>query len=249
LRLLLEGIVVNNDKIIFDFRRDDPETDIISLKFGKFNKKISTRSGTDVYFGYRYAKNAPPADIALVRTAIKMMDTSLIAETDINLLIQKAVNNFLNVSGETFDIIITPKSSGPLVTAIAKAFKAKLGVNTLLATDSIVKNSIDNIKIDPAKASAMSAEQRSNLNRIIAGATKTGSFKMKSVPIPMRRSIINFFKFDDSNSRQVFNKISSGKVLLLDDIYTGGSTFTEMVRIISEQSPSKITGFILLLSN
>jgi predicted amidophosphoribosyltransferase len=64
----------------------------------------------------------------------------------------------------------------------------------------------------------------------------------------MRRIIIDFMKFDSELDRKIFNALNNGRVLLIDDIYTGGSTFTEMTRIIQVSNPENITGFILLLS-
>lgn len=242
---LIEGIRVVNDDIIFDFNEDLP-TDLISLKFQKFNKKLSNRAGTDIYFGYRYNQGIDSNDLALVRDAIKMMKPS-IDENNINLLISKAVNNFLKLNNK-FDIIITPKSSSPLVNKMAKFFKEKLGQNTMLATDLIVKNSVENIKIDPIKLQGMDQTQKNNVLSAIKSATKTGSFKMKSIPIPMRRIIIDFMKFENDTNREIFNRINDGNILLIDDIYTGGSTFNEMTRIISQHSPNTLTGFVLLLS-
>lgn len=243
---LIEGIRVSDNNIIFDFKEDLP-TDLISLKFQKFNKKLSTRFGTDIYFGYRYNEGINSNDLALVRDAIKMLKPS-IDENNINLLVSKAVNNFLKIAGNDFDIIITPKSSSPLVNKMASFFKQKLGTNTILATDLIVKNSIENIKIDPVKLQGMDQNQERNVKSAIKSATKTGSFKMKSIPIPMRRIIIDFMKFKDDTSKEIFNKINNGNVLLIDDIYTGGSTFNEMSRIISQHNSKLITGFVLLLS-
>lgn len=243
---LIEGIRIVNDDIVFDFKEDLP-TDLISLKFQKFNKKLSTRFGTNIYFGYRYNEGVDPNDLALVRDAIKMLKPS-INENNINLLVSKAVNNFLNVANVNFDIIITPKSSSPLVNKMATFFKQKLGQNTILATDLIVKNSIENVKIDPVKLKGMDPSQEKNVLSALKSATKSGSFKMKSIPIPMRRIIIDFMKFKDDASREIFNRINNGNVLLIDDIYTGGSTFNEMTRIISQHNSNSITGFVLLLS-
>ena len=70
---------------------------------------------------------------------------------------------------------------------------------------------------------------------------------MKSIPIPMRRLIIDFMTFSNDTTRQIYNSLS-GNILLLDDIYTGGSTFNEMSRIINEYEPQSLTGSVLLLS-
>ena len=243
--LIVEGIRKDGDNIIFDFTQDFKD-DIIPLKFQRFNKKLSTRFGTNIYFGYRY-NEGHGEDLTFVRDAIKYLDFSKINENDLKLMIQKAANNFVKVNGNKIDLIITPKSSGKLVNYIAKIFKEKLGGNVLLATDVLVKNTVNNIKIDPQKIDKLNDQQRKNVINAIRSATKTGSFKMKSIPIPMRRLIIDFMTFSNDTTRQIYNSLS-GNILLLDDIYTGGSTFNEMSRIINEYEPQSLTGFVLLLS-
>ena len=244
--LILEGIRKSGDDIVFDFTKDF-NTAIISLNVQRFNKKLSTRVGTHIYFGYQYNEGGGQ-NLAVVRDAIKYLDFSKINESDLRLMIVKAVTNFIKVNGNKIDLIITPKSSGKLVNYIAELFKEKLGSNVLLATDTLVKNTVDNIKIDPQKLDKLDDVQRKNVLNAIKYATKTGSFKMKSIPIPMRRLIIDFMTFSNETSRQVFNLLSGGNILLLDDIYTGGSTFNEMSRIINEYEPKSLTGFVLLLS-
>lgn len=245
--MLFEGIRLSGNDIIFDFQ-NDLENDIIPLRFQKFNKGLSTRNGAKVYFGYRYQPGADKDQLSYVRDAIKTLDYSRIDKRSMQLMIQKAVNNFLQVTGQSFDLIITPKSSSGLPNLIANTFKQKLGNNVLLVSNSIVKSDISDIKIDPVKAQKLTPEQRINIEKVIKSASKSGSFKMKQVPIPMRRVIIDFMKFDSELHRRVFNALNNGKVLLIDDIYTGGSTFTEMNRIIQLTNPEQITGFILLLS-
>lgn len=244
MKSLIEGIRIVGDNVVFNFNQDS-EGDIIPLKFQKFNRKLSTRSGTEIYFGYQYNSNVNSDELVKVREAIKMMTANI---SDIRLMVMKAINGYLKITNTIPDIIITPKSSGPLVNFIAKLFKEKLGDNVLIATDIIVKNTVENIQIDPVKLKNMDPNQINNIKNIIKSAFKTGSFKMKSVPIPMRRVIIDFMKFDDAVTKTIFNKINTGNVLLLDDIYTGGSTFNEMMRILKTQNPQNMNGFILLLS-
>jgi hypothetical protein len=245
--MLFEGIRLRGNNIVFDFQ-NDLETDVIPLRFQKFNKSLSTRNGIKVYFGYRYQEGVNKDELVQVRDAIKTLDYSRLDKGSLQLMIQKAVNNFLQVSDQDFDLIITPKSSSGLPNLIAQTFKQKLGQNVLLANDSIVKSDIGDIKIDPVKAKKLSPEQRQNIEKVIHSASKSGSFKMKQIPIPMRRIIIDFMKFDSELDRKIFNALNNGRVLLIDDIYTGGSTFTEMTRIIQVSNPENITGFILLLS-
>ena len=242
--MIFEGIRIQNDQIVFDFN-DDLDGDVIPLKFQKMNKTLSTRNGVTVYFGYKYSNGANPTQLADVRDAIKTLNYNLINKGDLKLMINKAVNNFLKVSPTKFDIIITPKSSGGLVNLIAESFKQKLGNSVMVAPDTIVKNAVSDIKIDPTKIHKLTPSWINSFEKII----QKGSFKMKSVPIPLRRVIIDFLKFNDATSREIYNKIANGNVLILDDIYTGGSTFSEIVRIINNQSPRSVSGFIFLLSS
>lgn len=245
--MIFEGIRLKGDNIIFDFK-NDVKDDVIPLQFQKFNKGLSTRNGVKIYFAYRYQEGVDKDQLAYVRDAIKTLNPKIDGGS-LKLMLQKAINNFLKVTGQNFDLIITPKSSSGLPNLIARAFKEKIGANVILASDSIVKSSIEDIKIDPVKAQKLRPDQKQNIEKVIASATKTGSFKMKQVPIPMRRVIVDFMKFDSDLDRRIFNALNGGRVLLIDDIYTGGSTFTEMNRIIQSTDPENVTGFIFLLSN
>jgi predicted amidophosphoribosyltransferase len=44
----------------------------------------------------------------------------------------------------------------------------------------------------------------------------------------------------------VFNSISEGNVLLVDDILTEGTTFINMAKLLQNLGADSITGFILL---
>lgn len=235
---ILEGIRFEHDKYILDFNIDK-ESDIVNLHFQKFNKAFSIKNGESVFYGYKINKNVNDALVKNFRIAVKTMQIP-----EIESLINKSITGFDALYPVSkFDIIITPKSSSPLNSIISKKIKDKAGVNTLIATDLIVKNAIENIQVDYTKIH--DTNLKTSIEKII---NAPGGFKITNVPPQYRKLIMNYLKFSDDTSRRIFNAITKGNVLLIDDILTTGSTILEMSRLTKSLGADNIM-FYIFLSN
>jgi len=115
-----------------------------------------------------------------------------------------------------YDIIISPKSSSKLLNLLCKKLKDRGGNNVLMASDLIVKNSIENIIIDD------SYFKNDTSKGIIKNCMVDGVFNMKKVPPKFRKLISNYLKFSDDTQRTIYNAINGGKVLIVDDIFVSG---------------------------
>ena len=59
-----------------------------------------------------------------------------------------------------------------------------------------------------------------------------------------RKFIINFLKLDNTN-RILLNRLHGGKILIVDDVTTSGTTFSEINRIINTYMPEQIVYYTL----
>ena len=88
-------------------------------------------------------------------------------------------------------------------------------------------------------------------------ATKvtSGSRPDKEIPFPVQYTVngsnrYNRFLKDHAPSEKVFKKlfesIENGKVLIIDDIFTSGTTIVEMFNLLKQYAPKEINGFVLI---
>ncbi len=119
-------------------------------------------------------------------------------------------------------------------------------MNTLLASDLFVKNTIENIQYDQDKLNKLSSENKEKVMKLLNKVLSKESFRLKSVPPQYRKFISNFLSFNSDTERRVFNSISEGNILLVDDILTEGTTFINMAKLLQNLGANSITGFILL---
>lgn len=245
---LLEGIRLVNDQFVFDFK-NDMEEDVVFLKYSNTKSK-GKRSGINVYFSWNFNSHADSQQISLFRKQLK--NGNMISEQDKQAMINKGVIGFdSQFDINSFDIVVFPKSSSPLVSQIAKTIKAK-STNLLFADEVIVKSSIENINIDydAYLRSATTPEEKEKrklqLDKDFKHATKNGPFEIKKIHQFRKRVFSNYLTFRDDTSRQIYNALSGGKVLIVDDYLTTGSTLTELIRLLVSFNPKTMTCFFLI---
>jgi phosphoribosylpyrophosphate synthetase len=239
---ILEGITNSGDDIIFDFQSDSQD-DIIRLKLQPFNKRFATRNGKEIYIGYKY-KVTDKLKLDMFRDALK---SNSFSERDENILVNKAVENFIKINKYPIDLIITPKSSGRALNKLAKQINAKYP-GSILADGTMLKRTYDEFLIGGQKLSEMPPDRLKKILPQLKRASRSGEFKMKEISTKFRYLITNFLKFSNNQHRNITEKITTGTVLLVDDILTGGSTFKEMFSIIESMGCPQAIGFALIAS-
>lgn len=240
---LFEGIQYDEetDNFIFNFQEDFAD-DIIQLKFKSFNSKMSTRYNTPIYLAYK--KNPESSDLSHYDTFLKRAKTFDLNTFDFDQMINKAIQRFDQIYGlENIDLIVVPNSSSKLNYYLAKKIRDKAGSNTMLVKDILVKNKLENIKVRFDKVS--DPYKRKALEKKFAGMTESG-FKMKLIPPHYRGIFSNFLVFADDVSRQIFNRISDGTVLVVDDIFTSGITLNEINLLVKSYAPKEVINFVLI---
>ena len=248
MKLLIEGIKYNEQTEHFDFdwKQDTPQ-DLINIKLQKFNKYTSTKQGFDVYYAYKFNKSIDQDLKSNLRDSIKYLDTNKINQNDIDILISKAINNFNQIELlNEFDLIVFPKSTSKILDLIKLKMSAKAGGNTLISTDLFVKNSIENIKYNEEKLNKLSLEKKEQILKILNRVFSKENYKLKSIPPRYRKFIDNFLSFNNETEKRIFNMLSGGKVLIVDDILTEGTTFVNMATLINSLGENSVIGFILI---
>jgi hypothetical protein len=236
-----EGVRYDNEsgKLIIDLTKDT-DKDLIKTKLQKFNTKLATRSGFGAYIAYKIeptASTVPSFDKIL-------KDTLLDTDNGIE-LIKKSVLSFNKlVPINTFDVILYPKSSSNINKVIAKFIESKSSANTLNIPDSIIKNSLNNITVDMNKLSGASDAVKRRVSQLLTHPS--GKFELKKVPMAMRNMFSNFLKFDTDRERELFNGLNNGKVLIIDDVYTRGTTITELAKMAFAKGAKEVVVFIFL---
>ena len=248
MKLILEGISYNEETKTFDFDwKSDKVGDLVNLKLQTYNKVKSVKRGVQLYYAYKFNQDIPKDLKALFRDSIKYVQTPSVSLNDVDILLSKSVTNFNQIDPlSSFDVIVTPKSTSKILDLLKQKLSAKAGGNTLLASDLFVKNTLDNIKLDQDKLNKLTPQNREKALSILNKVLSKEDFKLKSVPPQYREFISNFLSFNTDTEKRIFNSIVSGKVLLVDDILTKGTTLLNMAELLVNLGADSITGFVLL---
>lgn len=247
MKLLIEGIKYNKESDHFDFDwKQDTSQDLINLKLQTFNKYTSTKHGFDLYYAYKFNKDIDKNLKGELRDSIKYINIK-VNENDIEILISKAINSFNQIKPlNEFDLIVFPKSTSKILDLLKLKMSAKAGSNTLISTDLFIKNSVENIKYNEEKLNKLDPEKREQIVKILDRVFSKEEYKLKSIPPQYRKFIDNFLSFNTKTERKIFNSLAEGKVLIVDDILTEGTTFINMAKLINTLGENEITGFILI---
>ena len=256
-RILNDGISIINDKIVIDFDHD-AETDILNILQPEIYK--SEFLGNIYYFGYIFKDNASRHDRTIILKWLKNLDNNGIDNKSLRRLIDKPIlylNKCINVTN--LNAIIYPRSNRSNLTKSIIIELGKLtGHNTDRCTYELVKQLPGNVSFD-----------RKLFNSEYEGTIYDNQYKQiynyiedtlipkihnltyfsiaDNVKYKYRKYIKNYLKFENKDIEDIIKAIQNGKILLVDDINTSGSTLTEILRIIKAiNNQSEIYIFTLI---
>jgi len=229
----------------FDFLKDTKE-DIMTLKYNKNYITKKQSRGIVSYFTYKINKKA---DKDIRNNLLTYIKSDLKSKGEYEHFLNKSVVGLFNnpnIEISDVDLILIPQSSSSLNFDLANKIKNKIP-NALFLKDTILKNEPENVTLnyDMLKDSKMTAETIMGLEKNIKRATVDGVFKIKKIGAQFRRYILNFLKIDDVN-RKLLNKVVGGKVLVIDDFVSEGTTFREVNRLMENYAPKEIILFSLI---
>ena len=241
-RLIKDGISVQNGKVIMNTNNDNPE-DIINILHSSIYK--SDFEGNTYYFGYVFNPSTSRADRTTVIRWLKGLSEDIIDDNSLRKFIRRPLlqlNKEENLS--TLDAILYPRSNRSNLTHIMINEVGKLCQhNTFKGSFELVKTLPADVEFDwnlfdfnyTGEIGDNQYNQIYNYieNTLMPKIHNLTYFSIADNVKPKYRQYIqNYLTIEDSNAEKMLKSIQRGKLLIIDDINTSGSTLTEILRII-----------------
>jgi len=245
----IEGVTFNpsTKKFEFDFNQDASDS-LIYLSLQPYNTKLSIKDGNKIYYAYKinpYDKTAKSA----LKVALKYLDSNLIDKNDAIKFVDTAIDRFETYIAplKSYDVIIAPKSTSLILKLFISRIKHRVNsTNTLIIDGFFTKLPPDQIVFDEVLLSKIPPEKAQWIRNHLTAQLSKPNFKLRDIDVRYRRYIKQFLTINPDIEAQILSKISSGNVLIIDDLLTGGSTMKNMVNLIKNLNANSITSFVLL---
>lgn len=241
-----EGVRLGDDgEYVFDFETDEKD-DLLTLKYNDgFVTKKQTK-GIISYYTYKLNRNLESKQRVEL---IKYIKNDLKQRNEYQHFLNKAIIGLFNNPNfelSDVDLVLIPQSASDLNLDLATKINDKIP-NALFLKDGILKNEPSNVTInyDKVKEKKYSPETIISIEKMVERADVEGVFKIKKIPPRFRQFIINFLKIDAGN-RKLLNRITDGKVLIVDDFISAGTTFAEVKRLVENYAPNEVIMYSLI---
>lgn len=241
-----EGVRLNDDDTYFFDFKEDKKDDILTLTYNK-NYVIRKKTRDIIsYFSYKINKKI---DKTIRFDLLNYIKNDLINTNKYDVFLSKSVLGLFNnpnIEVGDVDLILIPESSSSLNLDLSNKIKSKIP-NALFLKDIILKNEPENVSVDYdlLKEKKYSKETIFQIENMVKKATINGVFKIKKIAPRFRKYILNFLKIDTTN-RMLLNKLVNGKIIIVDDIISEGTTFKEINRLLENYAPKEIILFSLI---
>lgn len=241
---LIEGIYVdNNGNVVYDNRHDN-DTDVI--KCLNPDIYISEFLGNVYYFGYTFNDDASRKDRTNVIHWLKNIDSCGISENQLTQFIDRALNyanKRLNFS--EFSAILYPRSNRSNITNViireignfSQHYTDKISFELIKSLPKSVEFDWD--LFDFNYSGKLFDNQYKQIydyieNQLMPKINELDYFSLADNVKPKYRQYIkNYLTVDESTSKFI-SSIKRGKILIVDDINTSGSTLREILRIVQK---------------
>lgn len=243
---LTEGVTFDGNK--FDIRLLQSSTDdIIDVAYLTIHQ--SKLDNNIYYFGYKFKDDVPTSVRSKFLHWIKGLDVTVPEEFFLENFIALPVielNKRINLN--EFSCVLYPRSNrSDLTHTIHRCVLDHLTAQTITSFE-FIKTLPSEVTFNWEKFDALySGELGDNQyqqikqhveNILLPKIHSQEYFSLaQNVKSKYRPYIQNFLKFESPKHQAAFQAINSGKILIIDDINTSGSTLREIVRIIRSLSP------------
>lgn len=241
-RILNNGISIINNEIVIDFDHD-AETDILNILQPEIYE--SEFLGNIYYFGYKFKDNASRHDRTIILKWLKNLDNNGIDNRSLRRLIDKPIlvlDKHENLS--TFNILISPKSGRSNLTKTIVSELGKLTQHNLERKSyELIKNLPNCVTFDWEMFNndydgVLWDNQYKQIYNYIEDTLMPKIHNLTyfsladNVKYKYRQYIKDYLRFESTDAEKAIKAIQNGKILLVGDINTSGSTLTEILRII-----------------
>ena len=242
MKLIKDGIAIENDKVILN-TDSDLDNDIMNIVYPDIYK--SDFGGNTYYFGYRFNDSANRKDRTTIIHWLKGIGNDIIDDSSLRKFIRKPLiklNKEENLS--TFDAILYPRSNRSNLTHTIVNEVGKLCQHsTYKGSFELVKTLPDNIEFDWNLFNfnyngEIGDNQYTQIydyieNTLMPKIHNLTYFSIADNVKPKYRQYIqNYLLYPNEESENAIKAIQNGKILIVDDINTSGSTLTEILRIV-----------------
>lgn len=248
--VLHEGVRPHENKFIFDYEQDKYE-DLIYLKDPDF---YDDKIFNNVYwFGYKFTDECSRLDRSRFINYIKGLLDDKPSEKELTRFIDRPLIKLHERENITsIDCIIHPLSErSSLVNKITSEIYNFTSRSSEKTTIQLVKSLPQGISFDWKTfndENPYDKQQQIFINSMMDSIHQLDYFSIaKNVKPKYRKYIQNFLKFKTPQEEDLFKSIQKGKILIVDDINTSGSTLYEIIRILNQLNNScKIYIFTLI---
>lgn len=248
---LAEGVRKVSGKYVFDYE-EDKYLDLINL------------TGPDIYkdkifdnvywFGYRFTDDASRQDRSDFINYLKGLQAVKPSDKELERFINKPLVELHKIENITsINCIIHPRSERSTLTAkIVSQLNDVSSRDVERTTIELIKNLPQSMEFDWKRFFDENDKDVQQIlfiqNTLLPKIHSLDYFSLaKNVKPKYRRYIQNFLRFSSRTDKKLFKSINKGKVLIVDDINTSGSTINEILRMLNEINPHcKIYIFTLI---
>lgn len=248
-RINEEGVYMDkNGEYIFNYKRDT-KNDILTLTYNKsFLYTNYLDNDIELYYSYKlnrskkYTKEERREFISFIKYDLK-------TKKEYTKFISQACHGFKNNPNfnlEDIDVIVYPESSSSLNMDVVNSLK-KMVKNKLILSDVVVKEYLENVQVDYDEMLLfVEPKEVNSLKKLIKKLKEESNiFSMKRIPTEYRKYVYNFLNFDNV-SKEIMNRLYNGRVLVVDDLATMGTTHGEINRIIEEYAPIEVYNYSII---
>ena len=241
MKLIYDGISIENDSVVYN-NTADSENDILNIVDPDIYK--SEFDGNTYYFGYRFKDSASRKDRTTIIKWLKNINGTGIDENTLRKFIDKPLRYFdKEVSLSDFSVMLSPRSGRSDLTKIVVSEIHKfMQHSTLKRSFELVKSLPKDVyfdweQFDDDYEGKLGDNQYNQIkdyidNILIPKIHDLSYFSIAdSVKFKYRQYIKNYLNIDNS-AESTIEAIKDGKILIVDDINTSGSTLTEILRIV-----------------
>jgi hypothetical protein len=236
-KVIVEGIQIKDNQYVVDYDKDYSE-DLI--RFSDNINFTKNNDGDTVMIGFPIEKFNTKSKLVNDLKNMRNMDSNVIS-----FIMSKIANNLNNqVDINSFDYVISPKSSSPLLKTFLDELKNKSD-KPIYVNDMFLKNDVENIWLD--LDTAKNELSNKYFNKLIKAFDKTKNVEgrpLKLQPLTkFQRKYIRDLLIVNPNHENMLTDMLFKKVLIVDDIITTGKTLNDIKTLLSKLNINGVTLF------
>jgi hypothetical protein len=237
LKVIVEGIQIKDNQYVVDYDKDYSE-DLI--RFSDNINFTKNNDGDTVMIGFPIEKFNTKSKLVNDLKNMRNMDSNVIS-----FIMSKITNNLNNqVDINSFDYVISPKSSSPLLKSFLDELKNKSD-KPIYVNDMFLKNDVENVWLD--LDTAKNELSNKYFNKLIKAFDKTKNVEgrpLKLQPLTKyQRKYIRDLLIVNPNHENMLTDMLFKKVLIVDDIITTGKTLNDIKTLLSKLNINGVTLF------